>query len=116
MRTFHLQVICLRYIEEIVAIAHFEGVRVAFFVYEGYFASIPFISISLVALMEPSTYSSPGLGGSIWPWCAAAVAEKCRIDRLPFHCDAVLLLWLHWTVSFVRVRDIHCLSHPKKCE
>ncbi|KAF2022924.1 Rrp15p-domain-containing protein [Setomelanomma holmii] len=64
-------------VEEVVAVCDCEGVRVSAFVYECDCASA--CRVSRVADGKYVTaYSSPGRGGSRWPWRGVGVDENCR--------------------------------------
>lgn len=79
----HFEVIGLRDVEQVVAVGYGEGVVFGFFVDEGYCAS----GGGSVGWREKEgggkggTHSSPGLGGSRWPWRGVGVEENCRWCR-----------------------------------
>jgi hypothetical protein len=72
---FHLKVVGLRNIEEVVAIGYFENVGVAFLIYKGNSAST-IISINIQEAFKGITYSSPGFGGVKSPCRDTDVEEK----------------------------------------
>jgi hypothetical protein len=72
-RTFHLQVIRLRYVEEVIAIADFKRVGFAFFVYEGDFTP--------ACIVSPCDFErlNPNAVGSRTPR-QASVAQDGRVE------------------------------------
>ena len=120
--TFHLEVVCLRNVEQVIAVCDLELVRLPFLVYYGDVTSVS----SLVSAIHPSPsptaayynrpYSSPGFGFSRCPCRAVAAAEKgCVLiqlgvrDTAPAH--EALELWRDVQEGVVCHRLATCGGH-----
>lgn len=96
--TFHLEIVCLSNVQQVVPVSDLEGVFVAVLVDEGHLPpvhnSLNQLQGSLHLLMFYrlllETHSSPGFGVWRWPCCRADEVENSRVEATGWKIDVFL--------------------------